>query len=204
MFFTSKSIKGVKSVCFLRDIFLTNSFSAELNHRFSQQISATPSVHQTFFSSTGAQTCESFNQGAELTKDALRIIASAAPGPVAQSEVVKALTGRVRPPSSLAIGHYTGLAFPSGHATQAAAVWGMLAAIVAASVPAWRTKVLAWTGALVIVGLVGVSRIYLGAHWLTDVLGGWAGGALWLLVLLTTVRTVASLRTGRPADRMPA
>jgi undecaprenyl-diphosphatase len=80
----------------------------------------------------------------------------------------------------------------------------MLAALAAASVPAWRTKVLLWTAGLVVVGLVGVSRIYLGAHWLTDVLGGWAGGALWLVALLTTVRTVASLRTGRAADRMPA
>lgn len=134
----------------------------------------------------------------------LGLLAAAYLGSAALFRVVKALTGRVRPPSSVAIGHYTGLAFPSGHATQAVAVWGMLATLAAASVPAWRTKVLLWTGALVVVGLVGVSRIYLGAHWLTDVLGGWAGGALWLVVLLTTVRTVASLRTGRAADRMPA
>jgi undecaprenyl-diphosphatase len=134
----------------------------------------------------------------------LGLLAGAYLGSALLYRVVKALTGRARPPSSVAIGHFTGLAFPSGHATQAVAVWGMLAALAAASVPAWRTKVLLWTGAFVIAGLVGVSRIYLGAHWLTDVLGGWAGGALWLVVLLTTVRTVASLRTGRPADRMPA
>jgi undecaprenyl-diphosphatase len=134
----------------------------------------------------------------------LGMLASAYLGSALLFRVVKALTGRLRPPSSLAIGHFTGLAFPSGHATQAIAVWGMLAAIAAACVPAWRTKVLLWTAALVIAGIVGVSRIYLGAHWLTDVLGGWAGGALWLVVLLTTVRTVAGLRTGRVADRMPA
>jgi undecaprenyl-diphosphatase len=132
------------------------------------------------------------------------LLAAAYLGSALLFRVVKALTGRARPPAALAVGHFGGLAFPSGHATQAVAVWGMLAAIVAAAAPAWRTKVLVWTAAVVIAGLVGLSRIYLGAHWLTDVLGGWAGGALWLVVLLTTVRTAASLRTGRPADRMPA
>ena len=72
---------------------------------------------------------------------------------------------------------FTGLAFPSGHAAQATAVWGMLAALVAAAATRWSTKVAAWSAAVFIAAVVGISRVYLGAHWPTDVLAGWALGA---------------------------
>ena len=51
---------------------------------------------------------------------------------------------------------------------------------------------------MVITGVVAVSRLYLGAHWLTDVLGGLALGAAWLFALLTGVRTVGRLRAHPP------
>jgi undecaprenyl-diphosphatase len=101
---------------------------------------------------------------------------------------VKTLSNRRRPPNALAVQHFHGLAFPSGHATQAAAVWGMLAALIAAGSPSWRRTVAVWTAAIVIAGLVGVTRVYLGAHWLTDVLAGWAFGVLWLTALLAAAR----------------
>ena len=101
---------------------------------------------------------------------------------------VKTLTNRSRPPDALAVQHFHGLAFPSGHATQATAVWGMLAALIAAGNPSWRRTVAVWTAVIVIAGLVGVTRLYLGAHWLTDVLAGWAFGALWLTALLAATR----------------
>lgn len=47
-----------------------------------------------------------------------------------------------------------------------------------------------WTGAVLIVGLIGLSRLYLGADWLTGVLGGIALGALWLFVLLALDRNI--------------
>jgi len=112
------------------------------------------------------------------------------------AQAIKTLTARARPPARLAAGHFPGHSFPSGHATQAAAVYGMLAAVLAWSTPRWRRKVSAWAGAVSIVTVVGITRLYLGAHWLTDVLGGWALGNLWLLVVVVASQAVAGLRSG--------
>ena len=127
----------------------------------------------------------------------LWLLGSAYLGAWALSGTVKDLTHRPRPPAAQAIGHLTGFAFPSGHATKAAAVYGMLAALLAATTSSWARKVALWTAALLVAGLVGLSRLYLGAHWLTDVLGGLALGGAWLLAVLTVARTVDGLRAGR-------
>jgi membrane-associated phospholipid phosphatase len=82
------------------------------------------------------------------------------------------------------------------------AVYGMLAALAAASTTSWARKVAAWTLAVVITGAVAVSRLYLGAHWLTDVLGGLALGAAWLFALLISARTINHLNINR-ADQPP-
>jgi undecaprenyl-diphosphatase len=118
------------------------------------------------------------------------------------SDAIKLLTHRARPPVSQAIGHWTGYAFPSGHTTMASAVYGLLAALLAATTSRWGRKVAAWTAALLLAGLVGLSRLYLGAGWLTDVLGALALGAAWLFVLLTAARTVRALHR-RTADTGP-
>jgi len=120
------------------------------------------------------------------------------------SETVRALTRRERPPAHLAAGHFVGFAFPSGHATHAVAVYGMLAVILAASTPQWRRKVAVWTGAFSIATAVGISRLYLGAHWLTDVLGGFALGNLWLFLVVIAARAIPGLRSAGDARRLPA
>jgi undecaprenyl-diphosphatase len=65
--------------------------------------------------------------------------------------------------------------FPSGHAMASAAVYGSVAAVLARAYPARRRAILA--GACVLVLLIGLSRVYLGVHWITDVVAGWAAGA---------------------------
>jgi membrane-associated phospholipid phosphatase len=108
---------------------------------------------------------------------------------------VKQLTHRPRPPATLALDFFSGYAFPSGHATNAAAVYGMLAALLAAATPRWSGKVAVWALAVGLVAFIGLSRVYLGGHWLTDVLGGFALGAAWLFALLTAPRTIEGLYT---------
>jgi undecaprenyl-diphosphatase len=70
----------------------------------------------------------------------------------------------------------SGYSFPSGHATVAVAVWGTMVLILGPG-RSPRTKVLLGAAAGAISLLVAVSRLYLGVHWFTDVVGGLALGA---------------------------
>lgn len=72
--------------------------------------------------------------------------------------------------------------FPSGHSTAAMAVYGFLAYVVVRRVPSRRVRfeMIYWTS--VLIALIGFSRIYLGVHFLTDVLSGFLVGGFWLLV----------------------
>jgi membrane-associated phospholipid phosphatase len=101
--------------------------------------------------------------------------------------VMKVAIGRHRPPAALAVHRFSGLAFPSGHAAQAAAVWGMWAVLASAHARG-RGRLGVWAVALLVIVAVGCSRIYLGAHWLTDVLGGWVVGAVWVVGLVAASR----------------
>lgn len=105
-------------------------------------------------------------------------------GASASSAVVKLLVARPRPTSDALVAAL-GYAFPSGHSTAAAAGW-LAAALVAGSLGrSFGLRVSLVAAALPVVVLVGVSRVYLGVHAATDVLGGWALGGLWLAVVLT-------------------
>jgi hypothetical protein len=99
----------------------------------------------------------------------LALLAAAVAGAVGLYDIVKPLIGRPRPPPAIWIGHYSGAAFPSGHATQSVAFYAMLAIVLGGGRPPW-VKTLLWSVAALVVLAVGGSRIYLGAHWLTDVL----------------------------------
>lgn len=119
----------------------------------------------------------------------LALLGSAYVGAFLLSNGLKALADRARPPAALAIGHYDSPAFPSGHATHAAAVWVMVGIVLASGTGATRQRRIAtWVAVGVIVVVVGVSRLYLAAHWLTDVLAGWAIGGLWALTMYSLLR----------------
>jgi undecaprenyl-diphosphatase len=100
-------------------------------------------------------------------------------GAIALYDLIKPLVGRPRPHVGQLVSTATGYAFPSGHATQTAAVAVTLAALAATLNGSCARKFAIWTTAALVCLLVGFSRIYLGVHWPTDVLAGYALGALW-------------------------
>jgi phosphatidylinositol-3-phosphatase len=143
----------------------------------------------------------------------LALLGGAAAGAWVVQVAVKRLVERPRPPIGLALSHTTGFAFPSGHATDAAAVYGMLALLLVR--PGRRAaSAVTLAGAVGLVALVGLSRLYLGVHWLTDVLAGLGIGAVWILTLIAVVggrrNPAARLRQGsdqqtdRPSHALPA
>lgn len=90
-----------------------------------------------------------------------------------------------------------GASFPSGHAFTALVLYGLLAYLV------WQITSNRWARTLAVILAagstlaVGVSRLYLGVHWLTDVLGGYAAGVAWLVFSVALVRFLEARRVHR-------
>jgi undecaprenyl-diphosphatase len=115
-------------------------------------------------------------------------------GAVTLYQTIKAVLGRTRPPGGLV--DATGSAFPSGHATQGIAFFGLLALLLLGLLP--RTiRVPAAVAAATLGVLSGLSRVYLGVHWLTDVAGGFLLGGVWLASLLAIRALVARRQAAR-------
>lgn len=74
------------------------------------------------------------------------------------------------------------LSFPSGHAMMSAATYLTLGALLARTQSRRRMKAYVLAVAMLLTALVGLSRIYLGVHWPTDVFAGWCAGAAWALL----------------------
>ena len=115
-------------------------------------------------------------------------LAVAVAGASLLSTLAKHVIGRDRPPVPVRLAHVVSSSFPSGHATQATATYAALAVVACVSIQERRARAAIWGAAIVAVALVGVSRVYLGVHWATDVVGGWILGACWTAGLTTAFR----------------
>lgn len=102
-------------------------------------------------------------------------------GASALNSVIKVALHRARPGELLYSG-WSAFSFPSGHSTVNVVLYGFLAFLIAREIrPAWRFVVV--LGAATLIFLIAFSRLYLGAHWFSDVLGGLAFGSAWLALL---------------------
>ena len=106
---------------------------------------------------------------------------------------VKELVARARPPASSAWIDAAGHAFPSAHAASGVALYGLLALYTVQRLHG-RARVAAGAVALVGVGSIGLTRVYLGAHYPSDVLAGWLVGAVVAAAAWQLARALRRLR----------
>jgi undecaprenyl-diphosphatase len=95
--------------------------------------------------------------------------------------LMKEHVGRMRPDIVPHLIDVRELSFPSGHATSSAIVYFTLAALAGQAVRERRVRYYLTACAVLLVATIGVSRVYLGVHWPSDVVAGWSFGALWAL-----------------------
>lgn len=109
--------------------------------------------------------------------------------------VLKHLFHRHRPILENPLVTLSSYGFPSGHTMGATLLYGLLALIAARTIR-WRWRALPFLVAAAVVILIGTSRIYLGAHYLTDVLAAVAAGVVWLAFTWTALETFRKRRRG--------
>ena len=100
-------------------------------------------------------------------------------GALTLDPILKSLVGRLRPVVAHPIAHGTGDSFPSGHSLGSIVCYGaILLVFLPAARGRWRTAFV--TVIITLIALIGISRILLGVHYLSDVVGAWAVGITWL------------------------
>jgi undecaprenyl-diphosphatase len=98
---------------------------------------------------------------------------------------LKLVVHRPRPVYAGTLLHHPTWSFPSGHAMGALVGYGMLAYVALLLRRASRrTRVLVVASAALLIGAIGLSRLYLGVHYLTDVVGGYVVGSVWLALCI--------------------
>jgi len=118
-------------------------------------------------------------------------------GTVGLYDLVKAAVGRHRPVVPHPLLHPFGASFPSGHAMMSAVAMTLVAIVVLRVVRAVALAAAAVAGCVLVAALVAASRVLLGAHYLSDVVGGWLLAAAWLSLLVALFR-IDLRRPSRP------
>ena len=92
--------------------------------------------------------------------------------------------------------HVYSASFPSGHAMVSAVAYLTLGSLLTRVVSGIWPKIFVMAVAVLLTGLIGLSRLYLGVHWPSDVLAGWAAGAAWAL-MWWAIANITNLENGK-------
>jgi undecaprenyl-diphosphatase len=124
-------------------------------------------------------------------------------GGLTAASLLKEVFQRPRPEIVPYAVYASGTSFPSGHSMMSAVTFLTLGALLARSQKRKLLKAYILLLAALLTVLVGLSRIYLGVHWPTDVLAGWTAGAVWALLCWLAARWLQSRRAIEPEGTGP-
>lgn len=128
----------------------------------------------------------------------LVLMVIAALGSLAMTVTGKGVIGRARPPLSDAVPPYeTSPSFPSGHTLNATVLTAVIVYLLLRRIDSSRARAATVALGAVFVVTMGLSRVFLGHHWLTDVVAGWALGLAWVAVVVTAHRLHLTVRRDR-------
>jgi membrane-associated phospholipid phosphatase len=126
----------------------------------------------------------------------LMLIATA--GSLLMTNVGKVIVGRARPPLSEAVPPYEyAFSFPSGHTLNSTVIAGVVAYLLLRRLRTTWARALTVVLAVVWTVVMGLSRVFLGHHWLTDVVFAWLLGTAWLALIITAHRLFLTVRRRR-------
>lgn len=126
-------------------------------------------------------------------------------GGLIMSDLLKDLFQRPRPDIVPHLAYASNTSFPSGHSMMSAVTYLTLGALLARSHERKALKAFFLLVAALLCFMVGVTRVYLGVHWPTDVLAGWTAGTVWALLCWLAARWLQRRRTlESEAERAPA
>lgn len=122
-------------------------------------------------------------------------------GIVALNLLLKQIFERPRPIFVDPIIVETSYSFPSGHAMDSLVAYGMLAYFALLFIKPWRARMGILFGAALLVILIGFSRLYLGVHYFSDVIAGFAAGGVWLSACITGLETLRNRKQKSESSR---
>jgi undecaprenyl-diphosphatase len=127
----------------------------------------------------------------------LVVVLVAVPGGMLLNVALKHVFHRARPSLEDPLLTLTTYSFPSGHTAAATVFYGLIACFLLSRVRAWPARAGIIAACCLMVALVALSRMYLGVHYLSDVLAAAAEGAAWLATCITAVSTLQRRRIAR-------
>ena len=119
------------------------------------------------------------------------VVVACAVGTLLVMMMLKGIYDRPRPSIVTAIDPPGDESFPSGHSMISSALYPTLAVLIARALPTRRLRVFTVACGVFLAGMIGISRLYLGVHYPTDVLAGWTVGCSWALICGIAARKLA-------------
>ncbi|MEG4585581.1 phosphatase PAP2 family protein [Microcoleus sp. MOSTC5] len=126
-------------------------------------------------------------------------IAFAGAGAIGLNLLLKKLFARARPQLWERVVDVKFYSFPSGHAMISMVIYGLLGYFLGSRFPKQRWSIYSLT--VVLIAAIGLSRLYLGVHWPTDVIAGYTAGLVWLITCIITLEIWKELRSLTTASK---